>query len=168
MIDSRLENISHTHISIRPPVPFEQLLNDFLNPPDVLEMDDLESNSESNDMPLVSPFLDFDEESDDEEVINKLNEYGYTRNFYCNRIINISDGNDLAFPCMIGLESMGRNLVAIVRDVYVFVGSFTYVTDFVVLEDIGEFIMSDMADVVMERPFRAVCQLEYDCIKGLI
>ncbi|GKD73467.1 hypothetical protein Tco_1331749, partial [Tanacetum coccineum] len=95
--------------------------------------------------------------SDDEEVINELNEYGNAWNFHRTRIINIIDGNDLAFPCMIeGLESTGRNLVAIVRDVYVFVGSFTYVTDFVVLEDIGEFIVSDIANVVLGRPFRAV------------
>ncbi|GKB54065.1 hypothetical protein Tco_0904818 [Tanacetum coccineum] len=67
-----------------------------------------------------------------------------------------------------GLESTGRNLVAIVRDGYVFVGSLTYVTNFEVLEDIGEFIVSDMADVVMGRPFRAVSQIEYDCVKGLI
>ncbi|GKC33037.1 hypothetical protein Tco_1040331 [Tanacetum coccineum] len=53
-----------------------------------------------------------------------------------------------------GLKSTGRNLVAIVRDVYVFIGSFTYVIDFVVLEDIGEFIVSDMAEVVMGKPFR--------------
>ncbi|GJQ99199.1 hypothetical protein Tco_0522184 [Tanacetum coccineum] len=38
-------------------------------------MDDLESDSKSNDMPLVSPFLDSDEELDDGEVINELNEY---------------------------------------------------------------------------------------------
>ncbi|GJT51690.1 hypothetical protein Tco_0977847 [Tanacetum coccineum] len=113
------------------------------------------------------------------------------------KIINSIDGDDFAFPCMIGfgklvsyfdpflpiniithkayntimvegLESTGRNLVAIVRDVYVFVGSFTYVTDFVVLEDIWEFIISDMLEVVMRRPFRAVTQFEYDCVKGLI
>ncbi|GKD60313.1 hypothetical protein Tco_1297822 [Tanacetum coccineum] len=197
MIHSHLENIGHTHILILPPVPFEKLLDDFMNPPDVFEMDDSESDSESNDTPLVSPFLNSNEESDGGEVINELNKYGNVGNFYRNRIINSVDGNDLAFPCMIcfmnfvsyfdpflpmniitrkayntimveGLESTGRNLVAIVRDVYVFVGSFTYVTEFVVLEDIGEFIMSDMADVVMGRPFRAVSQLEYDCVKGLI
>ncbi|GJX74646.1 hypothetical protein Tco_0313241 [Tanacetum coccineum] len=39
-----------------------------------------------------------------------------------------------------GLESTGKNLVAVVRDVYVFVGSFTYITNVVVLEDIGKFI----------------------------
>nr|GEW81452.1 putative reverse transcriptase domain-containing protein [Tanacetum cinerariifolium] len=38
----------------------------------------------------------------------------------------------------------------------------------VLQEDIGEFIVSDMSDVVMGRPFRAVTQLEYDCVKGLI
>ncbi|GKC69287.1 hypothetical protein Tco_1115170 [Tanacetum coccineum] len=195
IIDSRLDNIGHIHILIPPFVPFEQLLDDFMNPHDVLEMEDSKSDTESNDTPLVSPFLDSNEESDDEEVLNELNEYGKTWNR--NRMINSVDGNDVAFPCMIGfrkfvayfdpflpmniitrkayntimvegLKSTRRNLVAIVRDVYMFVGSFTYVTDFVVLEDIGEFIVSDMANVVMGRPFRAVSQLEYDCVKGLI
>ncbi|GJY42911.1 hypothetical protein Tco_0431124 [Tanacetum coccineum] len=136
MINYRLENIGHIHIPIPPPVPFDQLLDDFINPPDVLEMDDSVSDIESNDTPLVSPFLDSDDESDDREVIKELNEYGNAGNFYHNRIINSIDENDLTFPCMI--------------------------------EDIGEFIVSAMADVVMGRPFRAVSQLEYDCVKGLI
>nr|GEU29727.1 protein kinase-like domain, concanavalin A-like lectin/glucanase domain protein [Tanacetum cinerariifolium] len=118
--------------------------------------------------PLSLPSLDFDEDSDDGEVINELNKYGNVWNLYCNRIINSVDGNDLSFPCMIeGLKRMGRKLVAIVRDVYVFIGSFTYVTDFVVLDDTWEFIVSNLADVVMGKPFRAVTQLEYDCVKGL-
>ncbi|GKC02772.1 hypothetical protein Tco_0994382 [Tanacetum coccineum] len=123
MIDSRLENIGHTHILVPPPVLFEQLLDDFMNPPDVLEMDDSELDSKSNDTPIVSEMddseMDDDEESDDGEVINELNEYGNAGNFY-------------------------------------------------LLKDIMEFIMSDMAHVVMGRAFRAVSQLEYDCIKGLI
>ncbi|GJU86654.1 hypothetical protein Tco_1294200 [Tanacetum coccineum] len=197
MIDSCLENIDHTRIIIPPTAPFEQLLNDFINPLDVFEMDDLESNDESVDTPLVSPFLDSDDELGDGEVLNELDKYGNAGNFYRNRIINSIDGDDFAFPCKIGfgklvsyfdlflpmniithkayntimvegLESTRRNLVAIVRDVYVFVGSFTYVTDFVVLEDIWEFIISDMSEVVMRRPFRAVTQFEYDCVKGLI
>ncbi|GJR81336.1 hypothetical protein Tco_0152121 [Tanacetum coccineum] len=81
----------------------KQLLNDFMNSPDVLEMDDLESYNESIDTPLVSPFLDIDEELDDKEVLNELNEYGNAGNFYHNRITNSIDGNDLAFPCMIDL-----------------------------------------------------------------
>nr|GFC84061.1 MAK10-like protein [Tanacetum cinerariifolium] len=160
-------------------------------------MDNSESNNESNDTPSVSPFLDYDDESDNVELINELNKYGNAGKFYHNRIINSIDGNDLTFPCMIGfkkfvayfdpflpmniithkayntvmvegLKSKRRNLIAMVRDVYVFVGSFTYVTDFVVLEENEEFIVSDMADVVMGRPFRVVSQLEYDCVKGLI
>ncbi|GKB43354.1 retrotransposon protein, putative, ty1-copia subclass [Tanacetum coccineum] len=134
------------------------------------DTDDLKFDDESVDTPLVSPFLDSDDKSDDGEVLNKLDEYGNAGNFYRNRIINSLDGEDLAFPCMIGfrkfvayfdpflpmniithevyniimvegLKGTGRNLVAIVRDVYVFLGSFTYVTDFVVLEDIKEFIV---------------------------
>ncbi|GKC40554.1 hypothetical protein Tco_1052938, partial [Tanacetum coccineum] len=106
MIDSRLENIGRTYIPIPPPVPFEQLLDDFMNLPDELVMDDSESDTGSYETPLVSPFLDSDNESDDREVINELNEYGNTGNLYRNRIINSFDGNDLAFPCMIGLGSL--------------------------------------------------------------
>ncbi|GJT07029.1 hypothetical protein Tco_0841491 [Tanacetum coccineum] len=137
VIDSRLENIDHTQIII-PPIPFEQLLKDFINPPDVFEMDDLNSDNESIDTPLVSPFIDSDDKLDDGEVLNELNEYGNAGNFYHNRRINCVDGCDLAFSCMI------------------------------VLEDIGEFIISDMSEVVMGRPFRAVTQLEYHCVNGLI
>ncbi|GKB28215.1 hypothetical protein Tco_0867616 [Tanacetum coccineum] len=111
--------------------------------------------------------------------------------------INSFDGDDLAFQCMIGfrkftayldpfipmniitqkayntimvegLESTGNNLVAIVRDVYVFVGSFNYTTDFVVLENIGEFIQINEVEAVVGRPFRKTTKLEYDCAKGLI
>ncbi|GJZ72944.1 hypothetical protein Tco_0637090 [Tanacetum coccineum] len=125
---------------------------------------------------LFSPFLDSDDESDDGEVLNELDEYGnagnvllkfvaYFDSFLPMKIITRKAYNTIMVE---GLESTGRNLVAVVRDVYVFVGSFTYVTDFVVLEDIGEFIVSDMADVVMGRPFRDVIQLEYDYIKGLL
>ncbi|GJS43089.1 hypothetical protein Tco_0568132 [Tanacetum coccineum] len=163
MIASCLEKIGRTNILIPPPVPFEQLLNDFGNLLNELVMDDSESDTDSYETPLVSPFLDSDDESDNGEVINELNKYGNARNFYPNRIINSCKDEDLAFPCMIsfrkfvtyfdpflpmnittrkayntimveGLESTRRNLVSIVRDVYVFVRSSTYVTDFVVLE----------------------------------
>ncbi|GKE30033.1 hypothetical protein Tco_1445417 [Tanacetum coccineum] len=106
MINSRLENIDHTQIKILPPVPIEQLLNDFMDSPDVIEIDDLESNNESIYTPLVSPFLDSDDELDDEEVLNELNEYGNAGNFYHNRIINSIEGDDLEFPCMVVLGSL--------------------------------------------------------------
>ncbi|GKD01448.1 hypothetical protein Tco_1171722, partial [Tanacetum coccineum] len=123
-------------------------------------MNDHESDDESVDTPLVSLFPHSDNDSDDGEVLNELSEYENTGVLLRERIINGFDKDDLdlAFQCMIGfrkftayldtimvegLEDTGKNLVAIVKDVYVFVGSFTYIINFVVLEDIGEFIMSD-------------------------
>ncbi|GJY57542.1 hypothetical protein Tco_0456657 [Tanacetum coccineum] len=183
-MNSRLKNIEH-------------LLNVFENLPNEIDMDDLEPIDESVDTPLVFPFLDSDDDSDDGEALNELEEYVNAGKLCRKKVINSIDGDDLAFPCTIsfrkfvayfdpflpmniitrkdyntimveGLKSMGRNLVAIVRDVYEFFGSFTYVTEFVVLEDIGEFIVSDMAEVVMGKPFRNVTQVEYDYVKGLV
>ncbi|GKD86956.1 hypothetical protein Tco_1358110 [Tanacetum coccineum] len=183
-IDSRLESI-------------EQFLNRFAEQPNETSINDPEPDNGSVDTPLVSPFPHSYNDSDDEEVLNELCEYENTGTLRRERIINSFDGDDLAFECMIGfrkftayldpflpmniisrkayntimvdrLEGTGKNLIAIVRDVYVFVGSFTYITDFVVLEDIGEFIMSDMAEVLMGRPFRKITKLKYDVAKGLV
>ncbi|GKA60153.1 hypothetical protein Tco_0759466 [Tanacetum coccineum] len=160
-------------------------------------MNGLESDDESVDTPLVSPFPHSDNDSDDGEVLNELIEYENVGMLRREKAINSFDGDDLAFQCMIrfrkfttyfdpflpmniitrkaydtimveGLKSTGKNLVAVVRDVYVFVGSFTYITDFVVLEDFGEFILIDKAEVVMGKPFRKITKLEYDCAKGLM
>ncbi|GKC30357.1 hypothetical protein Tco_1037651 [Tanacetum coccineum] len=160
-------------------------------------MNDLKSDDESVDTPLVSPFPCSDNDSDDSEVLNELSEYENARVLHRERIINSFDGDDLAFQCMIGfrkftayhdpflpmniilrkayntvmvegLEGTGKNLVAIVRDVYVFIGSFTYIIDFVVLEDIREFIVSDMAEVLMGKPFRKITKHKYDFAKGLV
>ncbi|GJU05255.1 hypothetical protein Tco_1121685 [Tanacetum coccineum] len=62
-IDSLLENI-------------KQFLNGFVNPPNEIDMDALEPDDESVDTPLVSPFIDSDDDSDDGEVLNELEEYG--------------------------------------------------------------------------------------------
>ncbi|GKC34278.1 hypothetical protein Tco_1046662, partial [Tanacetum coccineum] len=139
-----------------------------------------ESDDGSGDTPLVSPFPHSDNDLNDEEALNELSEYENAGTLHRERKINSFDGDDLAFECMIGfrkftayldpflpmniisrkayntimvdrLEGTGKNLVAIVRDVYVFVRSFTYIIDFVVLEDIGDFIMSDMAEVIFDE-----------------
>nr|GFB20576.1 homeodomain-like protein [Tanacetum cinerariifolium] len=154
-------------------------------------------DSRLENTPLVSPFPHSDNDSDDEEVLNELSEYENAKTLRRERIINSSDGDDLAFQCMIGfrkftayldpflpmniilrkayntimvdrLEGTRKNLVAIVRDVCVLVGSFTYITDFVVFEDIGGFIISDMAEVLMGRPFTKITKLIYDVTKGLV
>nr|GEY03028.1 retrotransposon protein, putative, Ty3-gypsy subclass [Tanacetum cinerariifolium] len=116
--------------------------------PNEIDVDDLEPDNESVDTPLVSPFLDSDDDSDGGEVLNELKEYGNERKLCRQREINSFDGDDLAFQCMIGFrkfvayfdpflpmniimrkayntimvegsESTGKNLVAIVRDVCV-------------------------------------------------
>ncbi|GJW42931.1 hypothetical protein Tco_0071730 [Tanacetum coccineum] len=153
-IDSRLESI-------------EQFVNNFANQPNETNMNYLESDDESVDTPLVSPFPHSDNESDDGEVLNELIEYENVGMLHREKAINSFDKDDLTFQSynsimVEGLESTGKYLVTVVRDVYVFVGSFTYITDFVVLEDIGEFIQINKAEVVMGKPFRKITKLEYD------
>ncbi|GJS29894.1 hypothetical protein Tco_0490514 [Tanacetum coccineum] len=156
MIDSYLENIDHKQIIIPPPASPEQLLNDFMDPPDFLEIDDLESNVEFMDTPVVSPFLDSDGESDDGEVVNDI----YVNTKYCDadRRINKFYMRDLAFPCIIGFRQL---------NVHVYIGSFTY-DGFYDFYGYRKYIESELSEVVIGIPFKDLAQLEDDCNKGLI
>nr|GEW61159.1 Gag-Pol polyprotein [Tanacetum cinerariifolium] len=65
-VDSRLENN-------------DQFLNGFTQQPNENDVDDLEPDDESVDTPLVYPFLDSDDASNDGKVLNELEVYGNAR-----------------------------------------------------------------------------------------
>ncbi|GJV57376.1 hypothetical protein Tco_1458381 [Tanacetum coccineum] len=90
-IDSRLESIN-------------RFLSGFTQQPNEIDVDDLEPDDESVDTPLVSPFLDLDDDSDDGEVLNELEEYGNAGQLCRQRAINSFDGDDLTFQYMIGFR----------------------------------------------------------------
>ncbi|GJV54145.1 hypothetical protein Tco_1449886 [Tanacetum coccineum] len=83
-VDSRLESI-------------EQFLNNVANHPNKTNINDLESDDESVDTPLVSPFPHSDNDSDDGEVLNELIEYENVGMLRHEKAINSFDGDDLAF-----------------------------------------------------------------------
>ncbi|GJS45123.1 hypothetical protein Tco_0595244 [Tanacetum coccineum] len=60
-------------------------------------MNDLESDDESVDTPLVSPFPHSDNDSDDGEVLNELLEYENVRMLHREKAINGFDGDDFSF-----------------------------------------------------------------------
>ncbi|GKD68049.1 hypothetical protein Tco_1322139 [Tanacetum coccineum] len=149
-VDSLLESI-------------EQFLNKFANQPNEANMNNLESDDESMIHPLFLPFL-IQIMIRMTVNLNELSEHENLGVLRREIIINGFDGNALAFQCMIGfrkftayrdpflpmniisrkayntimvegLEGTRKNLVAIVKDVYVFIGSFTYITDFMVIFD---------------------------------
>ncbi|GJT07786.1 hypothetical protein Tco_0842248 [Tanacetum coccineum] len=63
----------------------------------ITNMNDLESDDESVDTPLVSPFPHSDNDSDDGEVLNELIEYENVGMLSREKAINSFDGDDLAF-----------------------------------------------------------------------
>nr|GFA01035.1 hypothetical protein [Tanacetum cinerariifolium] len=87
-VDSRLKSI-------------KKCLNNFANHPNEIDMNDLESDDELVDTPLVFPFPHSDNDSDDGEVLNELIEYENVGMLRHEREINSFNGDDLAFQCMI-------------------------------------------------------------------
>nr|GEY13493.1 hypothetical protein [Tanacetum cinerariifolium] len=67
-------------------------------------MNELESDDESVDTPLVSPFPHSDNDLDDGEVLNELIEYENVGMLCREKAINSFDRDELAFQCMIGFR----------------------------------------------------------------
>jgi hypothetical protein len=60
------------------------------------------------------------------------------------------------------------NFVGRIKDLHVFVGDFTYITDFMVVEDLVNVIDCRLSHVLFGRPFVEKSKLEYDEINGTI
>ncbi|GJR45619.1 hypothetical protein Tco_1313722 [Tanacetum coccineum] len=76
----------------------------FANQPKETDMNNHESDDESVDTPLVSPFPHSDNDSDDAEVLNELSEYENAGVLCRERLTNSFDEDDLSFQCMIGFR----------------------------------------------------------------
>ncbi|GJY89232.1 hypothetical protein Tco_0503860 [Tanacetum coccineum] len=78
-----------------------------------IDVDDLEPDDESVDTPLVSPFLNSDDDSDDGEVLNELKEYGNAGQLCRKRAINSFNGDDLAVTSRILRSILNLDFVPI-------------------------------------------------------
>ena len=66
------------------------------------------------------------------------------------------------------LEYKGENVVARVEPLHVFVGSFVYLVDFMVMENLGDFIDSTLTQVILGRPFKELTRLDEKLVEGII
>lgn len=66
------------------------------------------------------------------------------------------------------LENKGENIIARAIPLHVFVGSLFYLVEFMVMENLGEFIDDKLTQVVFGRPFKRLTNLDEKLIEGLI
>jgi hypothetical protein len=64
------------------------------------------------------------------------------------------------------LEYKGDNIVARAKTLHVFVGSFIYLVEFMVMENLGEFIDSNLTQVVFGKPFKRLTKLDEKLMEG--
>ena len=60
------------------------------------------------------------------------------------------------------------NFVGRIKGVHIFVGSFTYVTDFMILEDLASVIACRLSHIVLGKPFVENSKLVYDTLEGTV
>ena len=66
------------------------------------------------------------------------------------------------------LEYKGNNFLGIATNVHVFVGRHTFLVDFVVLDDVSEFVEDGLTGVILGSPFKAISGLGEDPKQGVV
>jgi hypothetical protein len=82
--------------------------------------------------------------------------------------MNIISRNEYNKIMVRELEYKGENIIARAIPLYVFVGRLVYLVEFMVMENLGEFIDDKLTQVVFGKPFKRLTNLEERLIEGLI
>ncbi|GJQ95738.1 MAK10-like protein [Tanacetum coccineum] len=100
--------------------------------------------------------------------------------FLRNPIITEGCSSNLKIPCNIG-HIMRRklnprenanggisNFIGRIKGMHVFIGNFTYVADFMIVEDISSIIYPRLSHVVLGRPFIKISNMTHDLLEGVV
>ncbi|GKE59595.1 MAK10-like protein, partial [Tanacetum coccineum] len=60
------------------------------------------------------------------------------------------------------------NFTGMIKGIHVFVGNFTYVVDFMIVEDISSIIVPRLLQVVLGRPFIEISNMTHDLPEGVV
>ncbi|GKB99735.1 hypothetical protein Tco_0985872 [Tanacetum coccineum] len=97
--------------------------------------------------------------------------------FLKNPIIIEGCPSNLKMPCNIGhvklnpRENMNgeiSNFTGRIKGMHVFIGNFTYVVDFMIVEDISSIIDPRLSQVVLGRPFIEISNMTHDLPEGVV
>ncbi|GJW42831.1 ribonuclease H-like domain-containing protein [Tanacetum coccineum] len=105
----------------------------------------------------------------DARMVSKV--FGYPSNCGHDKKICIDCAYNLIFSCMIGkdkLEYKGNNVVGALMNIPIFVGTFSILTDFAVLEDINAYRDEGIGDAIFGEPFLRKVRINAKWFDGMI
>ncbi|GKD62559.1 hypothetical protein Tco_1300068, partial [Tanacetum coccineum] len=62
----------------------------------------------------------------------------------------------------------GNNIVGEAKNLQVFIGCHSFLTDFIILENVNEFVKKGLTEVIFGKPFKEKIGLEEDISKGIL
>ncbi|GJV81587.1 hypothetical protein Tco_1517457 [Tanacetum coccineum] len=101
----------------------------------------------------------------DENHIRTLGDYSKRASNWLERLLagSISTWEDLTTPFLAQFFPTGR-----IKGMHVFVGNFTYVVDFMIVEDISSIIDPRLSQVLLGRPFIEISNMTHDPPEGVV
>lgn len=66
------------------------------------------------------------------------------------------------------LEYWGNNFVGEVKNVKIFIGTYSFLLDFMVFDDMSEFVECGLEEIILGEPFQKASGVEVDTINGLV
>ncbi|GJX74554.1 mitochondrial proton/calcium exchanger protein-like protein isoform X1 [Tanacetum coccineum] len=163
-LDLEARLIGETLVLNRSLDPF---LEDYTELNDLNEPFELRRNQGDDLMPTIEEGEVIEEfRTRDEDLYIRIDDYPS----YCDddKKIHIDCSHNLNFSCMIGFEFHTSTSTRALMNVPIFVGTFSVMTDFVVLEDMNAYRDEGMGDNIVGEPFLREVRIKAKRFKGII
>nr|GEX84940.1 hypothetical protein [Tanacetum cinerariifolium] len=112
-------------------------------------MEDLDPKIEEGDI-IYDPMVDVVKIRHDNEILEKIDEYP----------INVMSKSFYNLILKENIEYKGKNVVGVFMNMHIFVGNFSIVIDFAIVENMDAYRDKDMGDVIVGKPFCRVACVE--------
>nr|GEW17469.1 hypothetical protein [Tanacetum cinerariifolium] len=116
------------------------------------EMEDLDPKIKEGDI-IYDPMVDVVKIRHDNEILEKIDKYP----------INVMSKSFYNLILKENIEYKGKNVVGVFMNMPIFVGNFSIVIDFAIVENMDAYRDKDMGDVICRKPF---CKVACDEAKG--
>ncbi|GJS44973.1 hypothetical protein Tco_0595094, partial [Tanacetum coccineum] len=138
---------------------------DYIELNDLNEPFELRINQGDDLMPTIKEGEVIEEfRTRDEDLDTGIDDYPS----YCDddKKIHIDYAHNLKFSCMMMYK--GNNVVGALMNVPIFVGTFSVMTDFAVLEDMDAYRDNEMGDIIFDEPFLREVGIKTKRFEGII
>jgi chemotaxis regulatin CheY-phosphate phosphatase CheZ len=66
------------------------------------------------------------------------------------------------------IEYLGNNFLGEVKNVSIFIGTYSFLVNFMIFDDVTEFVENGLEEIILGKPFQDLSGIQIDTLNGVV